>query len=292
LLHAIGHEIFKQNPSAKIIYTSCETFVNEFIEAIQNKTPSPETFRNKYRKLNCLLLDDIQFLVEKEKSEEEFFYTFNALFESQNQVVVTSDRPEKELQLSERLKSRLRSGMSADIKPPDLETRIAILRKKREIYKISMPDDIIVYIAERVKTSIRELEGCLIRVDGFCNSMKVQPTIDIVKDVIKDYITSEETSKINIDTIQTVVANHFHLDIKELRSQKRTENIAYARQVAMYLACKLTDMSLPSIGEVFDKDHTTVIYARDKISQILHTDPYFNGEMNKLISKIKSISSL
>ncbi|MBI4657099.1 MAG: chromosomal replication initiator protein DnaA [Elusimicrobia bacterium] len=290
ILHAIGNEIIKNNPLAKVAYTPCENFVNEYISTLQNKTT--ENFRNKYRKLDCLLLDDIQFLIGKERSEEEFFYTFNSLFESKKQIVVTSDRSPKELTLGERLVSRFLSGLRADIKIPDFETRVAILRQKRDLYKFSVPDDVLVFIAENVKRSIRELEGCLITVGNYGVNMKIQLSIDVVKEVIRDHITSiEHDEKVSIDSIMNVVAEKFKVEIKDLKSQKRTEAIAFPRQIAMYIACEITDMSLPGIGEAFGKDHTTVMYARDKIKHQILNDPYNNALINELISKIKTVSN-
>lgn len=290
LLHAIGNSILNQNPAAKILYTACEELVNEYIGSIQNKTS--DAFRNKYRRLDCLLLDDIQFLVGKAKSEEEFFYTFNSLFESKKQIVISSDRTPRELSLDQRLISRFLSGMVADIKTPDLETRIAILRKKKEAYKFLIPDDVLCYIAESVKKSIRELEGSLIRVEGYCTSHDTQATRDIVKDVLKDVISHQEPEfKVGMDTIKKVVAEKYSLDVHDLKSQKRTEAISFPRQIAMYLACELTDLSLPAVGEAFGKDHTTVMYARDKIKQLLLSDPFFGENVNQLISRIKAVDN-
>jgi chromosomal replication initiator protein len=291
LLHGIANEMLKNNPRARIIYTASENFVNEYIENLQNKTP--EAFRNKYRKLDCILLDDIQFLIGKDKSEEEFFYTFNSLFESKKQIVVTSDRPPKELALSQRLVSRFLSGLAVDIKMPDLETRIAILRQKKEMHKFIIPDDVITFIAENVKKNIRELEGCLITVGNYCSNLRAQPTIDIVKEVIKDHIApgEQDENRIDVDIIKTVVADKYGIDRKDFKSPRKTEAIAFPRQIAMFLACDLTEMSLPEIGDSFNRDHTTVMFARDKIKQLVHTDPYFNEVINQLITKIKTVSN-
>jgi len=291
LLHGIANEMLKTNPSARIIYTASETFVNEYIETLQNKTP--EAFRKKYRRLDCLLLDDIQFLIGKDRSEEEFFNTFNSLFESKKQIVVTSDRPPKELALSQRLVSRFLSGLAVDIKIPDVETRIAILRQKKELHNFVIPDEVITFIAEKVKKNIRELEGCLITVGNYCSNMSTQPTIDIVKEIIKDHMApgDQEENNINIDTIKTVVADKYGMDRKDYKSPRKTEAIAFPRQIAMFLACDLTEMSLPEIGAAFNRDHTTVMFARDKIKQLVHTDPYFNEVINQLISKIKAVNN-
>ncbi len=291
LLHAIAHGIFKNNPGAKILYTASENFVNEYIDAVRGG--ATEQFRSKYRKLDCLLLDDIQFLVDKERSEEEFFYTFNSLFESKKQVVVTSDRPPRELALGQRLISRFLSGVVADIKIPDFETRVAILRQKRDQHKYEIPDDVITFIAENVKKSIRELEGCLITVGNFCSNMKIHPSIDAVKEIIKDHISDPEHDdrKISIDLIKNVVSDKYNIELKEFNSKKRSENIAFPRQVAMYLACSLTEMSLNDIGDAFGRDHATVLYAKNKIGQMVQTDPYFNETLNQMIAKIKNVSN-
>jgi len=293
LLHAIAHGIFKNNPSAKILYTASENFVNEYIDAVRGKAESAEQFRSKYRKLDCLLLDDIQFLVNKERSEEEFFYTFNTLFESKKQIVVTSDRPPRELALTQRLISRFLAGGVADIKNPDFETRVAILRQKRDFHKYDIPNDIITFIAENVRKNIRELEGCLITAGSFFTSMNIPPSIDAVKEIIKDHITDsdQEENKVEIELIKTVVGEKFNIDAKDFNSRKKTEAVAFPRQIAMYLACELTDMSLPDIGEAFSRDHTTVMYARDKISRMLHTDAFFNENVNSIIARVKVVNN-
>ncbi len=293
LLHAIAHGIFKNNPSARIIYTASENFVNEYIDAVRGKAEGAEQFRNKYRKLDCLLLDDIQFLVDKDRSEEEFFYTFNSLFESKKQIVVTSDRPPRELALGQRLISRFLSGVVADIKIPDFETRVAILRQKRDQHKYEIPDDVITFIAENVKKNIRELEGCLITVGNFCTNMRIQPSIDAVKEIIKDHISDpeHEDKKVAIELIKNVVADKYSIEMKDFNSKKRSENIAFPRQVAMYLAGELTDLSLNDIGDAFGRDHATVIYAKNKISQMVQTDPYFNETLNQIITKIKTVNN-
>lgn len=291
LLHAIAHGIFKNNSSARILYTASENFVNEYIDSVRGG--ATEQFRSKYRKLDCLLLDDIQFLVNKERSEEEFFYTFNSLFESKKQIVVTSDRPPRELALGQRLISRFLSGVVADIKIPDFETRMAILRQKKEQHKFELPDDVITFIAENVKKNIRELEGCLITVVNFFANMPVQPSIDAVRELIKDHISDQDhdDKKVTIELIKTVVSDKYSVEARDLNSKKRNENIAFPRQVAMYLACTLTDLTQTDIGEAFDRDHATVIYAKNKVSQMVQNDPYFNETLNQIISKIKTVNN-
>jgi chromosomal replication initiator protein len=292
LMHAIAHGLFKSNPSARILYTASENFVNEYIDAVRGKADGAESFRNKYRKLDCLLLDDIQFLVDKERSEEEFFYTFNALFESKKQIVITSDRPPRELAMGDRLISRFLQGVVADIKLPDFETRVAILRQKRDQHAYEIPDDIITFIAENVKKNIRELEGCLITVGNFCANMRIQPSIDAVKEIIKDHISDPEQDerKIEIETIKGVVAEKYNIEMKDFSAKKKTEALAFPRQVAMYLACTMTDMTLKDIGEAFGRDHSTVNFAKNKISQMVQTDPYFNETLNQMLAKIKNVN--
>ena len=291
LLHAIAHGLFKNNSSARILYTASENFVNEYIDSVRGG--ATEQFRSKYRKLDCLLLDDIQFLVNKERSEEEFFYTFTSLFESKKQIVVTSVRPPRELALGQRLISRFLSGVVADIKIPDFETRMAILRQKRDQHKYELPDDVITFIAENVKKNIRELEGCLITVVNFFSNMHIQPSIDAVRELIKDHISDQDhdDKKVTIELIKSVVSDKYSIELKDFDSKKRSENIAFPRQVAMYLAGTLTDLSLTDIGEAFGRDHATVHYAKGKIGQLVLSDPYFNETLNQIISKIKAVNN-
>lgn len=290
LMHALGHALRKENPKHRVLYATSEHFINEYIESIRHNRP--DFFRNKYRSLDCLLLDDAQFLMGKGRSEEEFFYTFNSLFESRKQIVITSDRAPKEMSPSERrLVSRLEWGVVADIKPPDLETRIAILRKKSEAETLHFPDDVILYIASHIKTSIRELEGALIRVGAFSSLTGSSLSVDMAKDVLKDTIASTEDSvKVHLDTILKVVSRKYNLEVRDLKSKQRSDTIAFARQMAMYLACSLTDHSTPEIGNVFGgKDHTTVLYARNKIQKLLETDMLMVQQINDLSQEIKSL---
>jgi len=293
LLHAIAHGILKQNPQAKILYTASENFVNEYIDAVRGKADGAEVFRNKYRKLDCLLLDDIQFLLDKERSQEEFFYTFDSLFQSKKQIVLTSDRPPRELAMDDRIISRFLQGVVADIKIPDFETRVAILRQKRDQHKYEIPDDVISFIAENVKRNIRELEGCLITVGNFCSSMRMPPSIDTVKDIIKDYSNphDHEEKKISIDLIKQVVAEKYNVEVKDLSSKRRNETVAFPRQVAMFLACELTDLVLKDIGEAFNREHATVLHAKGKIGDMVQRDPYFNEALNQIIAKIKGVNN-
>jgi chromosomal replication initiator protein len=253
----------------------------------------PDAFRSKYRNLDCLLIDDIQFIIAKGRSEEEFFYTFNALFDSRKQIVISSDRAPKEMAPSEqRLISRFEWGVVADIKPPDVETRIAILKKKAETEQLFIPDDVILFIASAIKTNIRELEGSLIRLSAFAALTGSPLTVDTAKDILKDSISSEYAAPVRLETIQKIVCQKYSTDMKTMRSRSRTNDVAFPRQLAMYLACTLTDLSTTDIGTAFGgRDHTTVIHARDKISGILEKDPFFLESVNKMKDEIKVVEN-
>ncbi len=289
LMHAIGHSIFHHHPNARILYLSSEKFINEFINSIRYERPSD--FRNKYRNLDCLLIDDIQFLTGKGKSEEEFFFTFNTLFDSRKQIVISSDRPPKELgTLQERLISRFEWGVVADIQPADLETRIAILRKKAELERIFVPDDVMLFIASQVKSNIRELEGALIRTVAYSSLTGTPLTIDVARSTLKDILKREEPEKpINMDLIQEVVCKHFSLNPKELKSKRRTDAIAWPRQISMYLSRILTDLSTTEIGEFYGgKDHTTVLHACEKVKLKMAESPFVSSLINKITQEIKT----
>ncbi|MBI4051963.1 MAG: chromosomal replication initiator protein DnaA [Elusimicrobia bacterium] len=291
LMHAIGHAMRKEHPRARVLYATTEHFVNEYINSLRND--KPDSFRNKYRNLDCLLIDDIQFLIGKGRSEEEFFYTFNALFDSRRQIVISSDRAPKEMSTSEqRLISRFEWGVVADIRPPDLETRIAILRKKAEAEQLYVPDDVILFIATAIKTNIRELEGSLIRMMAFSSLTGSSLTVDVAKEVLKDTISADTSSPVRIETIQKMVATKYSLDIRDMKSKQRTDQIAFPRQLAMYLSCVLTDLSTTDIGDAFGgRDHSTVIHARDKIKAKIEEDPFFLELVNKLTQEIKSVEN-
>lgn len=288
LMHSIAHYILDQNPSAKVIYASSEKFTNELINSIRDD--KNESFRNKYRNIDVLLIDDIQFITGKERTQEEFFHTFNALYEANKQIIICSDRPPKEIEtLEERLRSRFEWGLIADIQSPDLETRIAILRKKAEIENLSVPEDVLLFIAKTVISNIRELEGALNRILAFSSLTNKPITVELANEALKDLISKDKPKIITAEYILEVVANYFHLKPEELKSSKRTRNIAYPRQIAMYLCRKLTDLSLPKIGEKFGgRDHTTIIHGFDKISRELQTDIELTQMLNELESKITS----
>lgn len=286
LMHAIGHYVLEHRPNAKVAYLSSEKFTNEFINSIRdNKT---EAFRNKYRNVDVLLIDDIQFLAGKESTQEEFFHTFNALHEDNKQIVISSDRTPKEIPtLEDRLRSRFEWGLITDITPPDLETRIAILRRKCEEEKVEIPNEAMIYIANNIQTNIRELEGALTRVAAYSKLSNQPLTPDMVSEALKDIVSQNKPKKITIDNIQDAVAEYYGVQKEEFLSKKRTKSIAFPRHIAMYLARELTDNSLPKIGEVFGgRDHTTVIHAHEKISRLLNEDTLFKDELEEIEKKL------
>ena len=287
LMHAIGHYILSQNKNAKIYYVSSEKFTNELINSI--KDDKNEEFRNKYRTVDVLLVDDIQFIAGKERTQEEFFHTFNALHEANKQIIVSSDRPPKEIPtLEDRLRSRFEWGLITDIQAPDFETRIAILRKKSERDKVEIPGDVFEFIATRIKSNIRELEGALNRVIAYSTLTKREVDISLVNEALKDLITASKSRKIDIDLIKSTVAEFFNIKIEDFESKKRTRQIAYPRQVAMYISRELTDLSLPKIGEEFGgRDHTTVIHACDKINNDISVNYDFKQKIDSIIKEIK-----
>ncbi|EGT3616383.1 chromosomal replication initiator protein DnaA [Clostridium perfringens] len=286
LMHAIGHYILQENPKAKVVYVSSEKFTNELINAI--KDDKNEEFRNKYRKVDVLLIDDIQFIAGKERTQEEFFHTFNALHEENKQIILSSDRPPKEIPtLEDRLRSRFEWGLIADIQPPDFETRMAILKKKADVEGLNVPNEVMVYIATKIKSNIRELEGALIRIIAYSSLTNRDVSVDLASEALKDIISNKESAPVTVKTIQESVANYYNLRVDDLKSQRRTRNIAYPRQIAMYLSRKLTDMSLPKIGEEFGgRDHTTVIHAYEKISENLKTDEGLQSMINDITKKL------
>lgn len=287
LMHAIGQNVIRRMPKAKVLYISSEEFTNQLISGIQNR--STQKFREKYRSLDVLLIDDIQFIAGKESTQEEFFHTFNALYDAHKQIVVTSDRPPKEIQsLEERLISRFEWGLVTDIQAPDFETRIAILKKKSEKETISLPEDVLFFLGEKVKTNIRELEGALIRVVAYAKLVGNEVSLAMAKEVLKDMILEGE-KKITIDLIQKRVSEYFDIKLSDMRAKKRSKAIAYPRQVAMYITRQLTDFSLPEIGDQFGgRDHTTVLHACEKIENDLKNKSGFKTMVDKLVHLIKN----
>ncbi len=287
LMHAVGQSIIQRNPNLKALYISSESFTNQLISAIQNRTAT--RFRNVYRSVDILLIDDIHFIAGKESTQEEFFHTFNTLYDAHKQIVLSSDRSPKDIQrLEERLVSRFEWGLITDIQRPDLETRIAILRKKAEKETIHVPNDVTFLIAEKIKSNIRELEGALIRVVAYAKLMGAQITAALVKEVLKDMFLEEEI-KVGIDLIQKRVAEYFNIRLSDLKGRKRNRAIAYPRQVAVYLARELTDYSLPELGEFFGgRDHTTILHAYEKISKGIKTNKSVKDLINRLVTEVKA----
>lgn len=288
LMHAIGHYIMEHNPNTKVLYISSEKFTNEFINAIRDS--QGESFRTKYRNIDVLLIDDIQFLAGKEQTQEEFFHTFNALHEERKQIVISSDRPPKEIPtLEDRLRSRFEWGLITDIQPPDLETRIAILRKKAKSENLDIPNEAMNYIAGQIDTNIRELEGALIRVVAYSSLINADITSHLAAEALKDIIPSSRPKIITIQDIQAKVGEFYGLKLDDFKARKRTKAIAFPRQIAMYLSRELTEFSLPKIGEAFGgRDHTTVIHAHEKISNLVKDDPELYKIMQNLTEKIKN----
>lgn len=287
LMHAIGHYILGQNPNSKVVYVSSEKFTNELINSIREYRN--EEFRNKYRNIDVLLIDDIQFIAGKEGTQEEFFHTFNALHEANKQIIISSDRPPKEIPtLEDRLRSRFEWGLIADIQPPDLETRIAILRKKANVENIEVSDDVMQYIATKIQSNIRELEGALIRVVAYSSLTNRAVTKGLAEEALKDIISSKKNTEITVDVIKEIVGKYYKIRMEEFNSKKRTKAIAFPRQIAMYLTRELTDLSLPKIGDEFGgRDHTTVIHACDKINTDMKSNENLKNKINDIILELR-----
>lgn len=288
LMHAIGHRILQNHPKLKLLYISSEKFTNELINSIRDG--NPESFRQKYRNIDVLLVDDIQFLSKKEHTQEEFFHTFNTLHEANKQIIMSSDRPPREIQtLEDRLRSRFEWGLITDIQPPDLETRIAILRKKAMMEHLNVPNDVMVYIASRIDNNIRELEGAFIRVIAYASLTNQTVDIDLATEALKDIFPQGKPKQITVELIQEIIASYFKLKVDELLAKRRTRNVAYPRQIAMYLSRELTETSLPRLGEMFGgRDHTTVIHAYEKISRERNEDVKLSNTIKELIKKIEN----
>ncbi|GEO69165.1 chromosomal replication initiator protein DnaA [Levilactobacillus acidifarinae] len=283
LMHAIGNKMLEDHPATKVKYVTSEAFTNDFINAIQTRTQ--EKFRQEYRNVDLLLVDDIQFFANKEGTQEEFFHTFNALYDEGKQIVLTSDRLPNEIpKLQDRLVSRFAWGLSVDITPPDLETRIAILRNKADADQVDIPDDTLSYIAGQIDSNVRELEGALARVQAYHRLMRQPITTDLAAEALKGLNLAHNEATLTIPTIQDCVARYFDVSLKDLKGKKRKKAIVIPRQIAMYLSRELTDSSLPRIGNEFGgKDHTTVIHAYDKIAASLKDD----AELQKDIADLK-----
>lgn len=289
LMHAIGHRVLRDKPNANIVYVSSEKFTNEFIIAIKNN--QTVEFRNKYRGVDVLLIDDIQFLEGKEQTLEEFFHTFNTLHESSRQLVISSDRPPREIHtLERRLRSRFEMGLLTDIQPPDVETREAILRRKAESEHIAVPDAVLAFIAKSILSNIRELEGALIRVIAYASLTKAPIDVALAAEVLKSVMTAANPNReVSIATIKERVAGAHGLTVKEMDNQRREARLAVPRQIAMYIACELTESSLPQIARAFGKkDHTTIMYARDRVKSRMAGDEAYHAKVQSLLTICQS----
>jgi chromosomal replication initiator protein len=287
LMHAIGHDVKRRQPHASISYVSGEKFTNEMINSVRHDYDRMTTFRNKYRTVDVLLIDDIQFLAGKERTQEEFFHTFNALHESMKQIVIASDRPPKELaDFEDRLRSRFEWGLIADIQPPDLETKVAILQKKAESEHTQLPTDVALFIASNVRTNVRELEGALVRVIAWCSLHGVEITLAVTQQCLKQFIDTQ-VRKITIESIQRTVAEQFGMKVAELKQKNNSRQIVVPRQIAMYLAKQMTEASLPEIGRQFGgKHHTTVMHSIAKIDELKRTDKDLGRTLSKLMETL------
>jgi chromosomal replication initiator protein len=286
LLHAIGHRFLERNPGSRVMYLAAETFINELINSIRyERMPS---FRSRYRNMDLLLIDDIQFIAGKEKTQEEFFHTFNSMYESHKQIVLTSDKVPRDIpDLEERLRSRFEWGLIADIQSPDLETKIAILRKKAEQNAISLPDDVALFLANSIKSNIRELEGSLIRLGAYASLGNREITMEFARETLKDVLAIGERS-ITIDEIKREVAAYFGIKITDLVSKRRSQNLVYPRQIAMHLCRQLTSSSLPVIGKMFGgRDHSTVIHSLHVISHKMKTSVEVQNTVETITKRVQ-----
>ncbi len=287
LMHAIGHEVRRRQPMATISYVSAEKFTNEMITSIRNDRMT--TFRDTFRTVDVLLIDDIQFIAQKERTQEEFFHTFNALHESSKQIVIASDRPPKELtEIEDRLRSRFEWGLIADIQPPDLETKVAILQKKAESEQVNLPIDVALFMASNVRTNVRELEGAMTRLIAWCQMNHQEITLPITQQCLKQFIDLQ-VRKVTIEAIQRTVAESFGMKVAELKQKNNSRNVVVPRQIAMFLAKQLTEASLPEIGRQFgNKHHTTVMHSISKIEDLRRADKDLQRTLNKLQDQLNS----
>lgn len=283
LMQAIGHHLLQQRPTIRVTYIASERFMNELINALRDNT-TPD-FKNRYRNVDLLLIDDIQFIGGKESTQEEFFHTFNELYEAGKQIVISSDRAPNQLStLKDRLRSRFEMGLITDIQPPELETRIAILKKKAEMDQWNVSDDVLHYIASLYKSNVRELEGAFIKLMAYTSLNGIRPTVQVAQSVLGNLSVKELTA----DRIQEVTAEHFHLAIDDLKSTRRTKEINMARQIAIFLCCELTSLSTPRLGELFgNRDHSTILHARDKIEDLLQKDQSIQSTIEEIKNSLR-----
>ena len=288
LMHSIAHYILEQNPNSKVLYVTSEKFTNELIESIRNADTTPTEFREKYRNIDVLLIDDIQFIIGKERTQEEFFHTFNTLHESKKQIIISSDKPPKDiLTLEERLRSRFEWGLTVDIQSPDYETRMAILKKKEELDGLEIDDEVMKYIASNIKSNIRELEGALTKIVALSRLKKKEVDVILAEEALKDLISPDNKKTVTLDLIIEVVSEHFNTSTAEIYSDNRSRNIAYPRQIAMYLCRKLTSLSLTEIGKMMgNRDHSTVLHGCNKVEKDMKKDASLQNTIDVLIKKI------
>ncbi len=287
LMHAIGHEVKRRQPMASICYVSAEKFTNEMITSLRNDRMT--SFRDRFRTVDVLLIDDIQFIAQKERTQEEFFHTFNALHESMKQIVIASDRPPKELaEIEDRLRSRFEWGLIADIQPPDLETKVAILQKKAESEQVQLPTDVALFVASNIRTNVRELEGALVRLVAWCQMSHMEITMASAQQCLKQFIDTQ-VRKVTIEAIQRAVAENFGMKVADLKQKNNSRKVVVPRQIAMYLAKQLTEASLPEIGRQFgNKHHTTVMHSIAKIDDLRRTDKDLHLTLNKLQEQLNA----
>jgi chromosomal replication initiator protein len=281
LVNAIGHQAVAQRPNVKVVYLSSESFMNELIASLRRDRM--DEFKKKFRNVDLLILDDVQFIAGKERTQEEFFHTFNSLYETHKQIVITSDKFPKEIPgIEDRLRNRFEWGLIADIQPPDMETRVAILQKKAEVEGVSLPQEVSIYLASNIDSNVRELEGSLTRLAAFSSLTKASITVDLAKDLLRNTLKSTER-EITVESIQKTICDYFNVKIGDLKAKRRTQNIALPRQVAMYLCRKYTESSFPAIGDKFGgRDHSTVIHASKTIERKIKEDPHMQTIVEKL----------
>jgi chromosomal replication initiator protein len=287
LMHAIGHEVKRRQPASSICYVSAEKFTNEMITSLRNDRMT--SFRDRFRTVDVLLVDDIQFIAQKERTQEEFFHTFNALHESMKQIVIASDRPPKELaEIEDRLRSRFEWGLIADIQPPDLETKVAILQKKAENEQVHLPIDVAMFVASNVRTNVRELEGAMTRLIAWCQMNRMEITLATTQQCLKQFIDLQ-VRKITIESIQRAVSENFGMRVVDLKQKNNSRNVVVPRQIAMYLAKQMTEASLPEIGRQFgNKHHTTVMHSIAKIDELRRADKDLHRTLNKLQEQLNA----
>src|SRR5579875_3714995 len=289
LATAIGHQLLDRDQPRRVLYVPAEVFMNELISSLRRDRMTE--FKDKMRHVDALILDDVQFLAGRERTQEEFFHTFNSLHADRHQIVLTSDKAPRDIAgLEERLRNRFESGLIADIAPPDLETRVAILQKKAAQENLHLLPEVALYVAQNVSSNVRELEGCLTRLAAFASLNKCALSVEFARQALRDLIRDQET-KLDIDLIQQRVSEFFHIRLTDLKSKKRTQHIAFCRQVAMYLCRKLTDSSFPTIGERFGRDHSTVIHAYNLIARRVTNDSGFRHSIEKIERDLKSVRS-